>query len=247
MAFHRIIAGLFLMTVFIGAVVCQQPDSETVRKEFEAYVSKLPTVDYERVESGTAEELERRKRIGRRYDDEGWVQRDPHHATGKIGRVDEVPPPPLLPVKESALVIAGKVVSANAYLSNDKRGIYTEFSICVSEVLKSDSRDQAVKNGGCITADRPGGVVRMPTGQRVIYTDWNRELPQVGKEYAMFLTRDNISPNYSMLRLYELSDKRVTPVDHNRLVDELKLAGKSEFLARIRKEVTLMSEPASKP
>ena len=87
----------------------------------------------------------------------------------------------------------------------------------------------------------------MPTGQKVIYADSNLALPQVGKEYAMFLTRDDVSPNYSMLRLYEISDKRVTPVDLNRLVDELKLAGKGEFLARIRKEVTLMSEAPSKP
>ena len=73
--------------------------------------------------------------------------------------------PPLIPIKESSLVIAGRVVSANAYLSNDKQGIYTEFSICVSEVLKADPLVQDLKKGGCVTADRPGGVVRMPTGQ----------------------------------------------------------------------------------
>jgi hypothetical protein len=232
-----------IITLIIGIVVttgsAQGQDREAARKELEN--NKQATVDYERVESGTAEELELRKRINRRYDNEGWVMRSPHYEDVGVGRVDEAPRPPVIPVKESSLVIVGKVVSADAYLSNDKQGIYTEFSICVSEVLKADPLDQDLKKGGCVTADRPGGVVRMPTGQKMWYSDANRGLPEVGQEYAMFLTRDNVSPNYSILTLYEFRAKGAK-VDPNPALRDLKIVDREDILAQIRREIIRLSE-----
>src|SRR5918999_6355076 len=55
------------------------------------------------------------------------------------GRVDESPSLPPLPLAESDLVILGKVIKAQPYLSAKKTSIYSEFTAQVQDVFKNNT------------------------------------------------------------------------------------------------------------
>src|SRR5213075_2263983 len=66
-----------------------------------------------------------------------------------------------LPATESNIVVVGQVVDTKAYLSPDKTGVYSEFTVQIEELLKNDSRS-TLYSGATLVAERPGGRVRLP-------------------------------------------------------------------------------------
>lgn len=166
-------------------------------------LSRYGTVDYSAAENSTAD----RFLASRRYDNQGWVAPRVYPGVDGVGRNTEDPLPPSLPIGESPTIVVGEITKAVAYLSNDKRGVYTEFTIRVDETLKSDNTV-----GKTVIADRDGGVVIYPGGQRVLYQDSNIKLPKLGRIYLLFLTRDE-SPNFKVLTAYELKDGKVQQME----------------------------------
>ncbi|MFN0140980.1 MAG: hypothetical protein ACKVQW_12960 [Pyrinomonadaceae bacterium] len=178
-------------------------------------------------------ERERRNRTSKRYDNEGWVTANPHPETAVIGRVTENEPPPVIPTDESELIVTGKVVKVTAHLSNDKGGVYSEFTVKVGQILKNNLSIE-LERDSLITLDRAGGVVRYPNGQEVLYEDSQRGLPEEGREYAFFLCADKKSENYKILTLYDLQETKIVPLDSGRAADDIKRMGKSDFLQTVR-------------
>lgn len=161
----------------------------------------------------------------------------PAAAHDRVGRYDEIPPLPLIPVEESSAVIIGKLVNANAYLSNDKKGVYTEFTINGVEILKSDPSDKVTLEKTVI-ADRAGGFVQYPNGHKVLYLNSNHDLPRAGGEYLLFLVRKEKNENYELLVVYELKDHEITPLDEGHSFDEFKNYSKNEFINIVRNEIS---------
>lgn len=67
---------------------------------------------------------------------------------------------PALPVEQSDAVVIGEVERAQAHLSTDKTGIYSEFTIRLEDVLKGRS-EEAVP-GVTVIAERFGGGGEIP-------------------------------------------------------------------------------------
>ena len=118
-----------------------------------------------------------------------------------------------LPVEESNAIVLGKVTDRRAVLIDDKFGIYSEFSIRISEILKDDlngfSPDQM------ISTSRPGGAVLFPSGKIQQYTIAGQGYPQQDKAYVLFLKRDEPG-DYSILTGYEVTGGVVQPLDGKR-------------------------------
>lgn len=158
--------------------------------------------------------------------------------------------PPLapLPVAESEAVALGEVVNAQPYLSNDQTSIYTEFSIRVEEVLKNDS--QAIINPGTtISAEHEGGALRLPSGRVLRFSLEGYGLPRAGGRYLFFLRHLDQGVGFSMLKLYELHEGSVYPLDQadrpnaqRRLPNST--ADESTFLNAVR-EAVMSSQPES--
>jgi hypothetical protein len=146
------------------------------------------------------------------HDHQGIVQLRAVPRSAEVA-VDDEDALPDLPVARSVLVAEGQVVGSQAFLSEDKTGIYSEFSIRVTEVLKT-SPGTAVGKGATVTAERFGGRLRYPSGQIVRYRAAGAGSPAVGKRYLFFLeqARDG---NYRILTAYELGD-RVLALDGSR-------------------------------
>ena len=82
-------------------------------------------------------------------------------------------------MEQSNVIILGKVTDRRAVLTDDKLGIYSEFSINVSEIFKDDLNLFFI--GQVSTASRPSGAVRFPSGRIQQYTVSRQGYPQQDK------------------------------------------------------------------
>jgi hypothetical protein len=206
--------------------------------------SRYAVADYDESMPTDEKTLKNRKLANGRYDGMGWVFKKPYSDDSGVGLEDEKEPPPLIPATESDLVTVGEITESHAHMSNDKLGVYTEFAIQIKQILKEDTAKKIVLDES-ITADREGGYVRYPSGQKIFHENSNRFLPQVGNEYVFFLTSNKQSPNYDILTLYELKGNGITRLDYAQNIDDFKdlykNATKSTFVEAIRNKIQKLS------
>lgn len=139
---------------------------------------------------------------------------------------------PALPVERSAAVIIGTVSGAEAYLTPDKTGVYSEFAVKVDSVLKEDPTKQ-LTGGDTISMERKGGRVRMPSGKIAVSWTNHQDMPKVGSRYVFFLTHDfevagDTYDDFYLLTGYELKDGKVFPLDKSPKQSVLAYTGTAE-------------------
>jgi len=146
-----------------------------------------------------------------------------------------------LPSPESDAVVVGDVLDANAYLSNDRTGVYSEFLVRISEVLK-ENKDLRLLRGDSIPVEREGGAVQFPSGRIQHYSLANQGMPYVGRQYLFFLKRNNDDgKDFSVLTAYQLRKGRVIPMDSLDTFSVYKGASKDGFLDAVRESITRTS------
>ncbi len=117
---------------------------------------------------------------------------------------------PALPTAESDAVIIGNIVTAEGYLSNDRTGAYSEFTIRSRKAFKDDGR----LSGGLILAEREGAVVQLHDGRTIRYGIAGQGMPQIGGRYVLFLKYNEQAQVYDILTGYELRGRRVFSLDN---------------------------------
>jgi len=123
---------------------------------------------------------------------------------------------PALPVERSSVILAGEIVSAKAYLSEDKTSVYSEFEVRIETIFKNKSK-QVLSPRDLISIERFGGRVRLPSGKLFIGAVDNQDMPRVGSRYVLFLTNDfgvtHSDEDFNLLIGYELKGGKVFPLD----------------------------------
>jgi hypothetical protein len=243
------------MTVFAGAVLVitagitaanlhtsQQTDGE---KKCVQSPGRIPVVDFEGVESADEGKQELRKEKNKRYDGHGFV------APKSSPDITETVFKPSggwyrdgLPVSQSTAILIGEVDRVDAYLSNDKTGVYTEIAILVTEVLMADG-GRLLEAGSRLSADRPGGVVRYPGGHKRLYRIDGLGVPELGRRYVFFLANKESALNYNVVTAYELSPGGVIPVDLAAVSAPFKGMSETAFLNAVRSAIA-QSRPETK-
>jgi hypothetical protein len=112
----------------------------------------------------------------------------------------------------SDAVVVGEVVNARGYLSSDKTGVYSEFTVRINEVLKNES-SVALLFGSEAIAERWGGIVRFPSGRLQRFATAEQSMPATGSKYVFFLKCNGSGQDFSILTGYELKGGRVFPLD----------------------------------
>jgi hypothetical protein len=141
-----------------------------------------------------------------------------------------------LPTAESDAVLSGRVLAANGYLSNDKTGAYSEFTIIIEEVLKRDGRS-SLEPGTSIIAEREGANVQLPSG-RIVRTGFAGEgMPRIGRQYVLFLKYNDQGEDYHIVTGYELRNERVFPLDMGEPFSIYKDADTGTFLNTVHQAV----------
>ena len=174
-----------------------------------------PTVDFQTA-TEARDEGKIRKSKNARYNKFGAVLSKPGPHTGEVIWEPEWNAGlSALPADKSNLIVEGIVADSTAFLSEDKSGVYSEFSVSVSKVWKSEQQI-SVNVGDIVVTERFGGKVRYPSGRVVLYRIEGQGVPIPGKQYLFFLAKaDQI--NYKLLTAYEIQGQRVFALDGSRI------------------------------
>jgi hypothetical protein len=249
MQLHRITYFLVVL-VFVTAALAfttksdkqANPQSQTQQDLAKAQQSRLgfPSTDYE--ESELIDPVKRaiRKEKQKRYDDVfKMVAKSPHPDDAEVSLIlDFGPELPALPLVKSNVIIVGVVEDAQAHLSHNKKSIYSEFTVRIKDVLKAHT---ALPPDNLITVDRPGGFVKYPNGQKVLYRFSGERMPRVGKRYVFFLKY--VDSDYRILTAYELDEKRVYPLDDSEQFNAFRGHGETSFLSTLRNSLVKLVTP----
>lgn len=196
---------------------------------------KMPLAVYS--SSLPAESAERAIRVARsgRYDKRYTVPFDKTSpdTTGRSTISDWYLYTSALPAAESDLVVLGEVTSAQGYISNDKTGAYSEFTIHINDVLKDDGRQA----GMSVIAAREGADVQLPSGRIIRYEIVYQGMPRTNRQYTLFLKYNEQGKDYTILTAYELRKNRVFPVDEVEPFTKYKKYDESAFLNAVREAI----------
>jgi hypothetical protein len=119
---------------------------------------------------------------------------------------------PAFPIALSDRIVIGEVTDAQAYLSTNKTGIFSEFTILIEEVLKNNT-STLLYQGATIATEREGGSVRYPSGRIQRYKFQYQGVPRPHRRYLLFLRSAVPGETPYILTGYELRTGRVYPVD----------------------------------
>lgn len=125
----------------------------------------------------------------------------------------DLPPLPDLPVGSSDTVLVGLVNQLQPYFSEDRRNIYTEYTITVRTVLRN--KNGLVMNpGSTIALDRMGGVVWLSSGRIIRQRVEGNGAPfTVGHSYMLFVRYDPRGNWFRSVKTWKLWNGVALPVD----------------------------------
>lgn len=196
-----------------GTRVGNQQGSKPTQKERDD--AATPIVDFEDV-SGTGRSEGDRHLKNTRHDKASFVLSQPHQHAGEVIRESHWQADLSdLPADKSDLIIEGEVTGAQAFLSDDKTGIYSEFTIRTSKILKAPAH-LSVSAGDTVVAERSGGKVKYPSGKVIRYRIEGQGMPALGERYLFFLAR-TAEGNYRLLTAYEIRGDKVFALDGSRI------------------------------
>jgi hypothetical protein len=158
---------------------------------------------------------------------------------------------PAFPVAQSDAVVIGEVTNAEAFLTEDKTSILSEFTVRLNDVLKNCSA-ATITATDSIDALRGGGAVRFPSGKVIRYGLIGNPLPRIGQRYLFFLKYNNEGQDFSIITAYELRAGRVSPLDglewdgnitpQYAAYQKYKDADEATFLTEVREAIASASE-----
>jgi hypothetical protein len=216
-------------------VSTQKEQKEAYLKKAKEARSKFPIASYDEAELTDPVKKAARKEKQKRYNGPSLVARRPHPSDIEVSSIYEGPELPALPTSRSNVIVVGTVRSGEAHLSDNKKNIYSEFTLQIDDVLKAEV---SLPTTNIITIDREGGIVAYPNGQQILYRNSRENMPTVGKRYLFFL--QYVDQDFRILTAYELDKDKVVPLDD--LEQFQRVAGQdvTVFLNDIR---TILSKP----
>jgi hypothetical protein len=244
---------LFLMTVVLVVAVSTaisalprnelySPGSDgqkTLDRQQEAEDNVIPIVDFDSPEPSDHNERAKRRKKSARYDGGFFVRKD--DATGSAVESSLVSEwelgLPALPASQSEVVIIGEVVEGKAHLSNDKTGIYSEFTTRIEKLFKN-SCPVALTSGEVISLERLGGIVRYSTGRKYRYRISGQNMPRRGGRYMFFIKMAQGGEGFSIITAYELKGGKVFPLDSAEQFDTYKGVTETEFIEAVQGSVS---------
>jgi hypothetical protein len=209
--------GLVILSLTMSG---QSQKNSSHRKELTYRERELPIVDFPSKQSGESvskereddKDLARMKARASRYDrqssqpiEEGYT------ISSRVWTSHWSRGLPALPVAESDVVLVGGVLHAQAHLSNDKTGIYSEFTVQIEEVFR-DNGKVSLSPGVVVSVERFGGAVRFPSGIIQRYETVGQGMPRVGERYVFFLRRQS-EMDFNIVTGYQLEGDVVSPLD----------------------------------
>lgn len=212
---------------------------EQQRKEFD---SQFPTAQYDAPEETNPEKKDKRKLKNKRYDNRGGLVSnelpiDDGEQSVLFTHFDSITG---LPASESESVVVGEILGAQAYMSNNKKGVYSEFTIRVDEILKNNSTN--ITQGSSINVDREGGFVRYKNGKTRLHWIGGTGMLRVGRRYVLFLKNPENTPNYEIITGYELKSDGIANLDGSEQFRVYRGMDETAFMKAVREAISQSSQ-----
>jgi hypothetical protein len=235
--------AVVLMLVPLTALPSPQEKSQTPTSSSPPLFSAGPITDYKAALPNTGDVL--RFRRGERYNiqDPSLPELGEDSDTGIWNLKPSHFRKDAMPFAASDAIAIGIVPAGQAYLSNDKRDLYSEFKFSLLEVIKAP-QPPSLRSGDAIDIQRRGGAVRLPSGKVLTRGAIWESMPRIGTRYLLFLKYDLSTEDYSISMGYELAGNEVYRLDelnekdcNYSQIDHLlrgEGASESQFLVRTR-------------
>jgi hypothetical protein len=232
-------AVLLLVVAVLGigtatsAIRRQNPPAHHIRTHNQINQDQWPAVDYDSPVAQKRPDKASGKPGKSKYEHSPMMVNpldESEQTTITHGETDSLP---ALPLGLSDVVLVGQVTDAKSYLSADKTGVYSEFTVQAVEVLK-DAGESPITLGSSLAVQRAGGRVRFSSGRLHLYSVANERMPLIGKRYLFFLKRDKEEGTFSLLTGYELDNGVVIPLDQHEQFKGLEGKREASFLDTIR-------------
>jgi len=220
-SYKRIPFLVFVVPVFavIAATATLHETSQkksTPTSEIEVDEEQWPLANFDAPELVEPEKRAKRRARSARFDQNYYVREPAPPESGVIYETiiinDWEVGLSALPADRSDVVVIGEITDAQAHLSNDKTGVYSEFTVRIGEVLKNDEYSQ-LSIGSSVTAERQGGRVRFPSHRILPVRVQGQGMPRTKGRYVLFLKRLSPGESYHILTGYELCAGRVFALD----------------------------------
>jgi len=206
---HASLIVVFIISV-IGLIIAQNGTGRTTPKDTKTKQRTLPIVEFNSPEPTDDKIRAKRRENSARYDGSSSQPiQDVPSISGRIWAPHWSNGIAALPVSRSDAVVTAVVTSANAYFSNDKTAVYSEFSAQIDEVLKDTSSSLAART--LIPLERFGGAVRFPSGAVQEFFATGQGMPLVSHRYLFFLKKEPYD-SFTIITGYELGET-VLPLD----------------------------------
>jgi len=239
MDFKRLLLAIIIIVIAIAVMTgtssslrLQTPNPISDKRREIPDLERWPVADYDSSLPVDPAKRARRQARNKKYDKSQWpiLTTDVADSTVRLHRVN--PDLPAFPVRESRVVLIGQIAVAAAYLSNDKSGVYSEFTVIVEEVLKNHLAEQLLA-GSSIPVTREGGRIRFPSGRMHWYGIGRQNMPRIGGRYVLFLSGET-EETLTILTGYELATSKVMPLDDLNNPDKYRDADEVTFLKSLR-------------
>jgi hypothetical protein len=222
---------IFIITVvsaalFIGSLVAlaghSNDNKQNPRKVDDSSLAKqieddaTPIVDLQNPDTSDRVDKNNRRIKNARHDNWGSDKTRPiPSVNGVVGEPEWRSGFSDIPVATSDLIVEAVVSESHAFLSNDKTGIYSEFTLLISKPAKL-TKGLGVNLGDRVVGERFGGKIKYPSGQTTRWRIARQGIPIIGKRYLFFLAKLD-QDTYNILTAYEIQDDMVCPLDGSRL------------------------------
>ena len=204
-----VVTTVLALRVRTQSIPAENKQQQNDAAEFE---QRFPIAEYEEAEITDPAKRARRMAKNQRYDRRRLVKSKPDKSILATTRVSDWEVGlPAIPSARSHTVVLGEVLDAQAHLSNDKSGVYSEFNVRVVRVFKNLS--DSLSPGDTITVEREGGHVRYANDYKRLYRIQGQGMPLQGRKYVFFLSSVESSTDYRIITGYELWGGKVTPLD----------------------------------
>jgi hypothetical protein len=91
-----------------------------------------------------------------------------------------------MPFDTSDAVVVGMVTAGQAYLSNDKHNMYSEFKLKLLEIIKTPNAPY-LQAGDAIDIQRNGGAIKLPSGKVVVRAALTDSCRRLASDTSCFL------------------------------------------------------------
>ena len=201
--------------------------------------SRFPIAEYDEPDSNDPKKNQLRKEKQKRHNNFKFVTSTvPEWQAERVFIGEGAMDFPALPVSQSGYILLGTVTNAEAHLSENKKNVYSEFTVYVEKVFKTAK--PSIVEGSEIAVDRIGAYVKYPNGRMLLYRVASENMPAVNDRYLFFLTSKN-DQDLSILTAYAITSNSVSPLDESPQFEELRNLTEESLIKKLRESLATSS------